>query len=87
MPSYLSYIYFGNTQPEFTMSRRHESEPNPTGSDHRYGEELLRANWNPVLDLLQWSCERTRAMTREAPAARSDAEAAAFLRRVYSSGA
>ena len=68
------------------MARRSDSEANPTGGGSRYGEELLSANWNPVIALLEWSCERTRAMTREAPAARSDAEAAAFLRRIYRSG-
>ena len=56
--------------------------------ESRYGDELLRANWNPVLDLLQWSVDRTRDMAHdEAPAARSDAEAAAFLRRIYTFGA
>lgn len=65
------------------MSRR----DHPDTPESRYGEELLRAGWNPVLDLLQWSVERTRDMVHDdAPAARSDAEAAAFLRRIYQSG-
>jgi hypothetical protein len=49
--------------------------------ESRYGDELLRANWNPVIELLQWSCERTVEMS--APADVSDEEAAAFLGRIY----
>ena len=65
------------------MARREDQE----SPESRYGEELLRANWNPVLDLLQWSVDRTRDMAHDdAPAARSDAEAAAFMRRIYTSG-
>ncbi|HEX2827868.1 MAG TPA: hypothetical protein VHP37_16060 [Burkholderiales bacterium] len=64
------------------MTRREDLE----SDESRYGDELLSTGWNPVLDLLQWSVERTRGMTRdEAPAARSDAEAAAFLSRIYTS--
>lgn len=55
------------------------------GGESRYDDELLRTGWNPVVDLLQWSCERTARMT--APSAVSDEEAAAFLRRIYRSGA
>ena len=56
--------------------------------ESRYGDELLRANWNPVIDLLQWSCDRTTAIARS-PERRdvSDEEAAAFLGRIYNSGA
>jgi hypothetical protein len=53
----------------------------------RYGEELLRAGWNPVLDLLQWSVDRTREMVHDEAPARSEAEAAAFLQRIYTFGA
>ena len=66
------------------MTRRED----PESPDNRYGDELLRAGWNPVLDLLQWSVDRTRDMAHdEAPSAHSDAEAAAFLRRIYTFGA
>ena len=56
--------------------------------ESRYGDELLRANWNPVIDLLQWSCNQTASIARP-PKARevSDEEAAAFRGRIYSSGA
>jgi hypothetical protein len=52
-----------------------------------YDEELLSANWNPVLALLEWSCARTAA-----DAGRSDRpdireeDADDFLGRIYSSG-
>jgi hypothetical protein len=60
------------------------SEQDPDAVDEsRYGDELLRANWNPVIELLQWSCERTVEMTRRAAADVSDEEAAAFLGRIY----
>lgn len=29
------------------------------GEASRYGDELLSANWNPVVDLLAWSCGKT----------------------------
>ena len=66
------------------MAKRDDQE----SPENRYGEELLRAGWNPVLDLLQWSADRTRDMAHDdAPTARSDAEAAAFLNRIYTFGA
>ena len=68
------------------MATRDESKADEAGDESRYGDELLRANWNPVIELLQWSSDRTRSMT-DTPAARSDEEAAAFLRRIYTSGA
>jgi hypothetical protein len=66
-----------------TGKERNESE------ESAYGEELMRANWNPVIELLHWSCERTRSLARreERRRALSDEEAAAFLGRVYRSGA
>ena len=65
------------------MANRYDQE----SPESRYGDELLRANWNPVLDLLQWSVDRTRDLAHDdAPAPRSDAEAAAFMRRIYTFG-
>jgi hypothetical protein len=70
------------------MATHDDSNAGEAGDQSRYGDELLRANWNPVIDLLQWSADRTRSMTHaDTPAARSDEEAAAFLRRIYTSGA
>ena len=67
------------------MARDEQHEPGEAGDESRYGEELLRANWNPVIELLQWSAERTADLTRPSRHF-SDEEAAAFLRRVYHSG-
>ena len=53
----------------------------------RYGEELLSANWNPVVDLLSYSCERTadEARRSEAESVREE-DAAAFLAHIYTLG-
>jgi hypothetical protein len=64
------------------MADSDEHELNVSGGESRYGDELLRANWNPVVELLQWSCDRTVEVTRAA-ADVSDEEAAAFLGRIY----
>jgi hypothetical protein len=68
------------------MARSDEHDNNNAADESRYGDELLRANWNPVIELLQWSCERTVEMTQSAPADVTDDEAAAFLGRVYNAG-
>jgi hypothetical protein len=65
------------------MAKGDKQDCNDAGDESRYGDELLRANWNPVLSLLQFSCDRTLAAARPAPAEVSDEEAAAFLDRVY----
>ena len=67
------------------MARDEQRDPSEAGDESRYGEELLRANWNPVIELLQWSAERTADLTRPSRHV-SDEEAAAFLRRIYQSG-
>ena len=70
------------------MAKSDERDASEAGDVSRYGDELLRANWNPVIDLLQWSCDLTAELTRSACAPEaSDEEAAAFLQRVYHSGA
>ena len=52
----------------------------------RYDDELLSANWNPVLSLLEWSCARTSAdASRSAPPVREE-DADAFLGRIYTLG-
>lgn len=52
----------------------------------RYDEELLSANWNPVVALLDWSCAKTLDETRKASQELREEEADAFLGRIYSSG-
>ena len=51
----------------------------------RYGEELLEANWNPVVALLARSCSiTTERVTRDAM---SDSDIDGFLTRFYTLGA
>ena len=53
----------------------------------RYGEELLSANWNPVIDLLAWSCARTSdEANRSAAETLREEDADAFLGRIYTLG-
>ena len=67
------------------MARDEQRDTGEGGDESRYGEELLRANWNPVIELLQWSADRTADLTRPSRHV-SDEEAAAFLHRVYHCG-
>ena len=53
----------------------------------RYDEELLAANWNPVVELLSRSCKTTtERVTRDARADMSDSDVDGFLNRVYTLG-
>ncbi|MES2563959.1 MAG: hypothetical protein V4637_14690 [Pseudomonadota bacterium] len=53
----------------------------------RYDDELLRANWNPVIDLLQSSSSPAKEPSKPATTEPvSDEEAAAFLGRIYKLG-
>ena len=63
-----------------------ERDSSEGGEGSRYGEELLQANWNPVVALLRRSRDRTAELTRPARSV-SDKKAAAFLMRIYNSGA
>ena len=70
------------------MATDEEGESNESSDESRYGDELLRANWNPVVDLLQWSVDCTASFVRPpANGPVTDEEAEAFLRRIYSAGA
>ena len=51
--------------------------------ENRYGEELLSANWNPVIELLERSCTRTRQFAERAL---REEDADAFLGRIYTFG-
>jgi hypothetical protein len=68
------------------MAKGEKRDASEAGDESRYGEELLCANWTPVIELLQWSCDRSVELTRR-PRYVSDEEAAAFLNRVYTFGA
>jgi hypothetical protein len=52
---------------------------------NRYGDELLAANWNPVIDLLAASCARTHTQVARGAASEGlrEEDAAAFLGRIY----
>lgn len=66
--------------------RKGDQEP-PAGLESRYDDELLSANWNPIIDLLGASCEKTRNETSRDPArdiAQEDPDA--FLNRIYKLG-
>jgi hypothetical protein len=68
-------------------SRRKDDDEPAGGLESRYDEELLTANWNPVIDLLGASCDRTREQTSRHPSrdvAPEDADA--FLNRIYKLG-
>ena len=67
--------------------RKGRGEPEDTGAE-RYDEELLSANWNPVIALLEWSCARTAndVARSDAPAVDED-DVDGFLGRIYNSGA
>ena len=69
------------------MKERNEKDAAENSSDTRYDEELLSANWNPVIALLAASCARTAAEARRsATEALREEEAAAFLGRIYTLG-
>ena len=67
---------------------RHSDNEGPEAAPHsRYDDELLSANWNPVIDLLGASCAKTREETSRSPsydAAPEDPDT--FLKRIYKLG-
>ena len=57
------------------------------GPAERYDDELLSANWNPVIELLDWSCAKTLADTDRARRQElRDEDVDDFLGRIYTSG-
>ena len=70
------------------MTRDGNKKSDPKRSEEsRYGDELLSANWNPIIDLLQWSCARTlsEVVRREEQHLREE-DVDAFLGRIYTLG-
>ena len=67
------------------MANKQMDGSTPEGErEPRYDEELLAANWNPVVELLSRSCTVTRErVTRDAL---TDVDADGFLNRVYTLG-
>lgn len=68
------------------MARKGNDDKEPADVPARYDDELLSANWNPVIELLEWSCAKTRADTQrgERQALREE-DVDDFLGRIYSS--
>ena len=64
-------------------TRRRDEGESEAGLESRYDDELLSANWNPVIDLLGASCERTKEQTARGDAAE---DPDAFLKRFYHLG-
>ena len=70
------------------MARNRDGRKSPDSGEHsRYGEELLSANWNPVIDLLAWSCEKTLDdVSSKGEEDMTDKDIDTFLCRVYTLG-
>lgn len=58
----------------------------PAAQNAVYDDALLSANWNPVVKLLEPQLTERRTRSR-ASALVSDADAKAFLGRIYAAGA
>ncbi len=66
------------------MGNKREDNNGEHAGNSRYDDELLSANWNPVIDLLAWSCGNTLSRVKEdASDAMSDSDIDAFLTRIY----
>lgn len=66
---------------------KRKGEAGSSGWDSRYGEELMCANWNPVMDLIEWSCAKTLGATGGAAGTPLDeAHAEGLIGRIYSAG-
>lgn len=69
------------------MAKRDSKNKTEESGASRYDDELLRANWNPIIDLLQSSSSPVQEPARPATTQQvSDEEAAAFLGRIYKLG-
>jgi hypothetical protein len=66
--------------------RRNEKEESESARD-RYDDELLSANWNPVIDLLGASCAKTKDEASADPSRKiAEEDPEAFLKRIYKLG-
>ena len=69
------------------MARKGKDDKGPADVPApRYDDALLSANWNPVIELLEWSCAKTLADTNRAERQLREEDVEAFLGRVYKSG-
>ena len=69
------------------MSKKSQDSNEPEGSQSRYDDALLSANWNPVVELLETTRSVSTRNKQRGRAVTSDAEADAFLSRIYTAGA
>ena len=63
-----------------------ESEERPQDRYRSYEDELLSANWNPVIALMEWSCARTAETARADNRNLTEEDVDDFLSRIYTSG-
>jgi hypothetical protein len=70
------------------MAKYRKKDRDPDSSEtSRYDEELLSANWNPVIELLEWSCVKTLEDVGDKPKQDlSDEDVDALLGRIYTLG-
>ena len=52
-----------------------------------HGAFAESSSWNPVIDLLAWSCGHTRDVVNKTVDSMSESEVEDFLDRIYTSGA
>ena len=85
-------IYIRDNPPDTAtgaiMAKRWDADSRRDASASRYDDELLCANWNPVIDLLHSSVDMTAGGTsRRTHGEVSEEDAAEFLGRIYTFGA
>lgn len=69
------------------MRKTRGNEETESSAASRYDDELLCANWNPVIDLIEWSCAKSfDDASRDRGKDLSDSDIDAFLNRIYSLG-
>jgi hypothetical protein len=69
------------------MFKKRIIERDTEAGDARYGDELLSANWNPVIDLLARSASVTRERASRPSQDEGEVDIDGFLNRVYTAGA
>ena len=67
-------------------NRKDKDSTDGEGSANRYDDELLSANWNPALDLIDFSPERRPAAAGAQSAEPREEDIDAFLARIYTHG-
>ena len=68
------------------MKRKAKDTAQERLHESRYDEELLSANWNPVISMLRRSCKRTRDIVRREQYHLREHDDDALLGRIYTAG-